>query len=295
MLKKSLFLACTMLLTEGTLLADQFHYANFIIGERAMGLGGAFTAVADDASGIFYNPAGLGFALNSDICGSANAYYSKETVYKDTLGSNNYTEKSSGTANPFFGGLQKLDHILPGLAAGFAVYVTDNEFKEQDDLIEDVELSSGNELKRLQRTVSNRSETLGIAAAIAKKFKGGFSVGFGLAYLTASELQQDFLAVQQNTIYVEQNTKQAYLLQDYTSRNVFVKLNAGAIETSLGAQYAIGTVAMGVNVKIRSIISQDLKYAADQLRIKIMNAKKVMTQTILILYVHLRKKIFLIT
>ena len=44
----------------------------------------AFTAVADDASGIFYNPAGLGFALNSDISGSANAYYSKETVYKDT-------------------------------------------------------------------------------------------------------------------------------------------------------------------------------------------------------------------
>ena len=70
----------------------------------------------------------------------------KRQFIKTLIGSNNYTEKSSGTANPFFGGLQKLDHILPGLAAGFAVYVTDNEFKEQDDLIENVELSSTYEL-----------------------------------------------------------------------------------------------------------------------------------------------------
>ena len=72
-LGKSLVLLFVTLLSDGILKADQFHYANFLIGERAMGLGGAFTAVADDASGIFYNPAGLGFALNSDISGSANA------------------------------------------------------------------------------------------------------------------------------------------------------------------------------------------------------------------------------
>ena len=100
------------LLSDG-ILKDQFHYANFLIGERAMGLGGAFTAVADDASEIFYNPAGLGFALNSDISGSANAYYSKKQ-FIDTIGSNNFTEKSSSSANPFFGGLQKLDHIWQG-------------------------------------------------------------------------------------------------------------------------------------------------------------------------------------
>ena len=49
--------------------ADQFHYHNLLIGPRAMGLGGAFGAVADDASGIYYNPAGLAFALSNDISG----------------------------------------------------------------------------------------------------------------------------------------------------------------------------------------------------------------------------------
>jgi long-chain fatty acid transport protein len=40
-------------------LADDNHYQNYLIGERALGLGGAFTAISDDASGTYYNPAGL--------------------------------------------------------------------------------------------------------------------------------------------------------------------------------------------------------------------------------------------
>ena len=75
--------------------ADQYHYHNLIVGERAMGLGGAFSAVADDASGVIYNPAGLGFALSSDISGSANAIYSKKTVYKKTIANDDFTEESS--------------------------------------------------------------------------------------------------------------------------------------------------------------------------------------------------------
>src|SRR5689334_13056114 len=31
-----------------------------VVGVRAAGMGGAFTAVADDASAVFWNPAGLG-------------------------------------------------------------------------------------------------------------------------------------------------------------------------------------------------------------------------------------------
>ena len=252
-LGKSLVLLFVTLLSDGILKADQFHYANFLIGERAMGLGGAFTAVADDASGIFYNPAGLGFALNSDISGSANAYYSKETVYKDTIGSNNFTEKSSGTANPFFGGLQKLDHIWQGLAAGFAVYVTDNEFKDQDDLFENVNLG-GAVLDRYHRTANTRSETLGIALAVAKKFKGGLSLGFGLSYLTATELTQNY----QDVIITEST------LVQHETVNTRVKLDAGAIETAFGLQYAIGNVSLGINAKVRSIINQNLEFAFDK-------------------------------
>jgi len=64
-------------------LADQQHYNNVIIGERAQGMGGAYAGVSDDASGVVYNPGGLAFAQSNDISGSANAFYNKKMKYKN--------------------------------------------------------------------------------------------------------------------------------------------------------------------------------------------------------------------
>ena len=43
-------------------------------GARAAALGGAFSAIADDASSVFYNPAGPGFMTNDDIMLSHNEW-----------------------------------------------------------------------------------------------------------------------------------------------------------------------------------------------------------------------------
>lgn len=40
--------------------AQELNYQTYLIGTRAMGMGGAFTGVADDPSAAFHNPAGLG-------------------------------------------------------------------------------------------------------------------------------------------------------------------------------------------------------------------------------------------
>ena len=39
------------------------------VGARAAGMGNAFTALADDGSAIYWNPAGLGFHTQSQLCG----------------------------------------------------------------------------------------------------------------------------------------------------------------------------------------------------------------------------------
>lgn len=39
--------------------AGDTRYQDYVIGGRAIGLGGAFVSLADDASGIYYNPAGI--------------------------------------------------------------------------------------------------------------------------------------------------------------------------------------------------------------------------------------------
>ncbi|MCX5789190.1 MAG: hypothetical protein NTX64_11895 [Elusimicrobia bacterium] len=47
-------------------------YQDVIVGERAAGMGGAFTALADDASAAYYNPAGLAAVGSQNLSLSAN-------------------------------------------------------------------------------------------------------------------------------------------------------------------------------------------------------------------------------
>ena len=43
-----------------SVMADVDHNIKGAFGDRAAGMSGAYTAVSDDASGAYYNPAGLG-------------------------------------------------------------------------------------------------------------------------------------------------------------------------------------------------------------------------------------------
>jgi hypothetical protein len=67
-------LAMLIALSPSTAHADDNHYQNYLVGERAVGLGGAFTAIADDSSGAYYNPAGLAEAPYSSLSLSAAVY-----------------------------------------------------------------------------------------------------------------------------------------------------------------------------------------------------------------------------
>ncbi|MFW7380474.1 MAG: OmpP1/FadL family transporter [Oligoflexus sp.] len=236
----SLFVSCA-------LQADQFHYNNLVVGERAMGLAGAFTAVADDASGVIYNPAGLGFALSNDITGSANAFYRRQIVYKDTIGGEDFTEKSGGTTAPFFGGLQKLDDIYPGLVAAFGIFNLDSELKDQDDLFVDKDFIN---LRRFHRTANIRSGTLGLGAAMGLRLMPGFSIGVGMSYLMIDELVQEY----QDVVY----TDDSFLTQNYRTH-----LSSNAIENSIGAQLALGSLSFGMNIKLRTIVTENFDISRD--------------------------------
>ncbi len=64
-------IACLLsLLAVAPVEAQDLNYQTYLIGTRAMGMGGAFTGVADDPSAAFHNPAGLGPILRSST--SAN-------------------------------------------------------------------------------------------------------------------------------------------------------------------------------------------------------------------------------
>ncbi|MEI6810039.1 MAG: hypothetical protein WCN95_15080, partial [bacterium] len=62
------------LIGVSAVLADDGNYQNFIIGERAQGMGGAGGSFASSLDACFYNPAGLARVKDNTLSVSANLY-----------------------------------------------------------------------------------------------------------------------------------------------------------------------------------------------------------------------------
>ena len=67
--------------------ARRANYDGVLLGERSTGLGGAYTAVADDAAAFYYNPAGLVQIPRSGLSLSANTYGYRRSVAQGALSS----------------------------------------------------------------------------------------------------------------------------------------------------------------------------------------------------------------
>ena len=111
--------------------ADEYHYKDLLIGERAIGLGGAFVAISDDPSGIYYNPAGILFGLENYLSVSANAVTSSEQTYEDIYPGQNYIYKSRDLAPVLFGFTQSFMKSK----VGFAVIVPNSDLIDQSDSV----------------------------------------------------------------------------------------------------------------------------------------------------------------
>lgn len=106
------------------------NYINDFIGDRALGLGGAFTAISDDPSGSYYNPAGLAFAYDNQISLSVNTYKTKKLKFDNAIGGTNaYNQKLSSFYPSFFGLVQSVG----SLKIAFTVVNINSENLDQDD------------------------------------------------------------------------------------------------------------------------------------------------------------------
>ena len=96
--------------------ADEYHYNDILVGDRASGMGGAYTAISDDPSGMYYNPAGIIYAPATNTSSSAFAYQSKSKRYKGAIGTNDWIRTSSSFIPNFFGVLQPIGDSMWGLS-----------------------------------------------------------------------------------------------------------------------------------------------------------------------------------
>ncbi|MCB1141394.1 MAG: hypothetical protein H7A24_14705 [Leptospiraceae bacterium] len=89
--------------------ADDYHNIQNFYGARATGMGGAYSAISDDTSGAFYNPAGLSFISENHYSINVSSYRTNEQEFRDLFGpGQNYNRISRNYLPNFVGFSRKL-------------------------------------------------------------------------------------------------------------------------------------------------------------------------------------------
>lgn len=125
--RRLIMIPVLLALLAGVAAADEFHYNNFLIGDRAAGMGGAYTAIADDPSGLYYNPAGIVYSTGRNLSASVNAFYNLDKKYDSVIGGQGWERHSSSLLPNFFGITQPLGKFQ----FGFSYAVPDSVQEDQ--------------------------------------------------------------------------------------------------------------------------------------------------------------------
>lgn len=152
--------------------ADDTHYNNILIGERASGLGGAYTAISDDTSGLYYNPAGIVYAGTRNFTASVNAFHKTQVRYKSVIGGDDWVRTSSHLLPNFFGATQPM---LGGMV-GLSYAVTDSIVEDQDFTT----YNPNSSVSQFTMNLNTRDNTTKIGPSYAKELTESLSIGVTL-------------------------------------------------------------------------------------------------------------------
>lgn len=131
MIGNALRYGCALLCAGGSMAvsAGEFNHRNLLVGDRAIGLGGAYTALSDDPSGMFYNPAGIVHATRAGST-SLNAMSYAVTRYEDVLPRSENLSRDSLVVIPGFFGVSAR---LGSGQVGFFMATTDYSAERKSD------------------------------------------------------------------------------------------------------------------------------------------------------------------
>ena len=184
-----LLLACSLTLSVH---ADDYHYRNSLIGDRAAGLASAYTAVSDDPSGLFYNPSGIIYSPGANMAASMNSYQESTLTYEDVLGNTHDWSRSSSTLMPnFFGAIQPLGKGV----IGFSYAVPNSTLEDQDQIFPDITAS----IDRFIINFNNDDTTYLFGPSYALKVSDDLAIGATLYFHLRNQQRTSNILIEYGT------------------------------------------------------------------------------------------------
>ena len=172
--------------------ADEYHYKNTLIGDRASGLGGAYTAVSDDPSGLFYNPAGIVYTSGTNMAASMNSFQETTLTYEGVFGNQYNWERTSSTLIPnFFGIVQPLGKGV----LGFSYAVPNSALEDQDQIFRDITAS----VERFIINFNNDDKTYNFGPSYAFEVNDRLSIGATLYFHLRQQQRTSNILIEYDT------------------------------------------------------------------------------------------------
>ncbi len=215
---------------------DSWFYKSLLVGERASGLGGAYAAIADDPSGVWYNPAGLAMGQESYLSGSVNAYQTGSVTYDELFPGESYRYQTQGLIPSFFGFTQQLG---PVSKLGFILMVRDSLSQEQDDELSGLEVNDTSLTSITRQLIRTRSSYV-VGPGLSVELSSHLMVGFSGFAVYQSERYLD----QQRALYIDPDDAERRL---YQLNQTYLSRDAWGLMPKLGILYVpIPRLSLGV-------------------------------------------------
>ncbi|WP_320826693.1 OmpP1/FadL family transporter [Reinekea sp.] len=204
------------------LYANPNHNVNQIVGDRALGMAGAYAGISDDPAGMYYNPAGIAYSHSTNISANVNTLQALDITYQDALaGEFDYNRNSFQVLPNFFGVLQPLGGWMVGFSSSIVDSVQENQ--DQDFLPFGV-------IERFILNTSKVDTIYNIGPTVATKLIDELSIGLSLHF----HYRRAELISNQHLIYSAEQTENL----DMRWVNFYSKLSEQGIRPKLGIQWS---------------------------------------------------------
>jgi len=175
-------LTSVFLLLAQVAYADQSHYLDLLVGDRASGMGGAYTAVSDDPTGMYYNPAGVVYSPDTNTSSSSLAYQIKSKHYKGAIAGQDWVRNSTSFVPNFFGVLQPVGDGYFGLSFAMSDAVDEHQAQSFSNVPSVDKDGTNITINQVTVDLDDQDTTYKIGPTYAGRFSDNLSYGITLYF-----------------------------------------------------------------------------------------------------------------